>query len=186
MNFIWSCIIIISIVFAFITGNIKQINDLILTSAYDSLISFGLIASNLILWNGILEIGLNNGFLNLIAKLIKPLVKPIFRTKNEEILKYTSLNIACNMFGLSAASTPFALKALTLMDLENNNMHKETKDMATLTIINVCGASLIPSSLLTLLANYNATKTPLIIFYVILFSFFTTFILVLMDRIFRK
>ena len=183
MTYIWSSIIILSIIFSIITGNVININNVILTTSFDALKSFAFIASNIILWSGILEVCVDSGMMKYISYLIKPIIRPLFRTKNEEVLDLSSANFACNIFALGSAAAPFAIKAMKILDEENENKHKETKDMATLVIINACGFTLLPTSLMALRANFNAQNNNLVVIYIIVISFFTTLIMIIINKV---
>ena len=183
MTYIWSFIIIVSIVFSLITGNAMNINNVILTTSFDALKSFAFIASNIILWSGILEVCVDSGMMKYISYLIKPIIKPLFKTKNEEILELISANLACNIFALGSAAAPFAIKAMQLLDIENEEKKKDSKDMATLVIINACGFTLIPTSLMSLRANFDASNSNIVVIYIIIISFVTTLIMLVINKV---
>jgi len=186
MNYIWSILIILSIIFSVIFGNVKEINNVILTSSFETLKSFGMIAGNVILWSGILEVCVDSGLLKHITFFIKPLIRPLFKTKDEETIEFISANFACNVFALGSASTPFAIKAMLKLQEENENKNKESKDMATLIILNACGFTLIPTSLMALRANYNGTNNELVTILIIVVSLFTTIIMLGVNYLVNK
>ena len=186
MNYIWSILILLSIVFSVITGNVIEINNIILTTAYEALKTYGLIASNIILWSGILDVCIDSGVMKYLTFFVKPFIRKLFTTKDEETLDCISANIACNIFALGSAATPFAIKAMVKLQDENPNKNKESKDMATLIIINVCGFTILPTSLISLRANFNSNENGIVLFYVLLFSFVTTIIMLVIDRLVRK
>ena len=159
---------------------------MILTTSFDALKTFGFIASNIILWSGVLDVCISSGTLKYMTFFIKPIVKRLFKTKNPETIDCISANIACNIFALGSASTPFAIKAMNNLQEENLNKNKESKDMSTLVIINVCGFTIIPTSLMSLRANYNSNLNGLVLLYILLFSFVTTVIMLCLNRVFRK
>jgi spore maturation protein A len=183
MSYIWSFIIIISIVFSIFTGRIVEINNVILTTAFEALKTYGMVASNIILWSGILEVCISSGVMKYLTFFVKPFIRKLFKTKDELTLDCISANIACNIFALGSASTPFAIKAMTRLQEENPDKSKESKDMATLIIINVCGFTIIPTSLISLRANYNSNENGLVLFYVLLFSFVTTVIMLIINKV---
>ena len=186
MSYIWSILILISIIFSIITGNVVSINNVILTTSYEALKTYGLIASNIILWSGILDVCIDSGVMKYLTFFVKPLVRKFFTTKDEETLDCISANIACNIFALGSASTPFAIKAMSRLQDENPDKNKESKDMSTLIIINVCGFTILPTSLISLRANYNSEVNGLVLFYILLFSFITTIIMLVLDRVVKK
>lgn len=186
MSYIWSILIIGSIIFSIINGNIIEINNIILTTSFEALKTYGLVASNIILWSGVLEVCISSGVMKYLTFLIKPIIRKLFITKDEITLDCISANIACNIFALGSAATPFAIKAMTRLQEENDNKNKETKDMSTLIIINVCGFTILPTSLMSIRANYNSIENGIVLFYILLFSFVTTVVMLLLNKVVRK
>ena len=186
MSIIWSVLIISSIAFSLISGNVIQINNVILTTANDALKTYGFIASNIILWSGVLEVCIDGGVMKYLTFFLKPFIRKLFDTKDEETLDCISANIACNIFALGSASTPFAIKAMSKLQDENKKKDRESKDMATLVIINACGFTIIPTSLISLRANYDSTLNGIVLFYILIFSFITTVIMLIINRVCRK
>ena len=183
MSYIWSFIIIISIVFSIFTSNISNINNVILTTSYEALKTFGMVASNIIMWSGILEVCISSGVMKYLTFFLKPFIRKLFKTTDEHTLDCISANIACNIFALGSASTPFAIKAMTRLQEENPNKEKESKDMATLIIINVCGFSILPTTLMSLRANYDSLESGIVWFYILIFSFLTTIIMLIINKV---
>lgn len=186
MSIIWSIIIILSILFSVLSGNVLQINNVILTTSYEALKTYGLIASNIILWSGVLEVCIDGNVMKYLTFFVKPIIRKLFDTKDEETLDCISANIACNIFALGSAATPFAIKAMTKLQDENRFKEKESKDMATLIIINVCGFTIIPTSLISLRANFESELNGLVLFYVLIFSFITTIIMLVINKVGRR
>ena len=186
MSIIWSIIIILSILFSVLSGNVLQINNVILTTSYEALKTYGLIASNIILWSGVLEVCIDGNVMKYLTFFVKPIIRKLFDTKDEETLDCISANIACNIFALGSAATPFAIKAMTKLQDENRFKEKESKDMATLIIINVCGFTIIPTSLISLRANFESELNGLVLFYVLIFSFITTIMMLVINKVGRR
>lgn len=186
MSKIWSILIIVSITFALINGDVVNINNIILKTSFDTLKKFGLIASNIILWSGILEVCIDGDIMKYLTFFIKPIIRKLFITKDEETLDCISANIACNIFALGSAGTPFGLKAMENLQKENLNKLNESKDMATLIIINICGFTIIPTSLIGIRANYDSINNSLVLYYIVIFSFITTLIMLLINKVVQK
>ena len=183
MSYIWSFLILLGIIFSLISGNVIEINNVILKTSYESLKTFGLIASNIILWSGVLEVCISSGVMKYLTFFVKPIIRKLFKTKDELTLDCISANIACNIFALGSAATPFAIKAMTLLQEENPKKDRESKDMTTLIIINVCGFTMLPTSLISLRANYDSNENGIVIFYILLFSFLTTVVMLLINKV---
>jgi spore maturation protein A len=185
MTVIWTIIVVSSIIFSIINGNVVEINNVILTASFDALKTYAMIAANMILWSGILEVCIHTGMIKYLSFLVRPLIKPLFKTKNEEIIDLISANITCNIFALGSASAPFGIKAMKMLE-EESGMKKETSDMATLIIINACGFTLIPTSLMALRANFNSNESNIVIFYIIVLSLATTVIMLIINWVGRR
>ena len=184
MNLIWSIIVLLSIFYFIFSGNVIELNNVILNTSFDTLKSYGLIASSIILWSGILEVATSSNTIKYLTIFVKPFVKMIFKTKDDDTIELLSANITCNIFALGAASTPFALKALNKLKEESNGM--ESYDMSALLIINSCGFTLIPTSLLTLRSNFNSDLSALVIILIIIVSLFTTTVMLIINRLVKK
>lgn len=150
VNVIWCFLIVISIIYSLITGNISSINDEILISGKSA---FNLIITMLevtVLWTGILRIAEKSGLLRKFAKLISPVLKKLFPTvpQGHESLDYISSNVAANMMGLGSAATPFGLKAMKSLQEINPNKKEASDAMITFLILNTSGVTLIPTTVI--------------------------------------
>ena len=88
MSYIWSILIIVSIIFSLISGNVIEINNVILTTAYEALRTYGLIASNIILWSGVLDVCVDSGVMKYLTFFVKPFIRKLFITKDELTLDW--------------------------------------------------------------------------------------------------
>ena len=67
-------------------------------------------------------------------------------------------NLAANLLGVGNAATPMALRALEKMQKNNPQKDVATGDMITLTVLNTCSVTLIPSTLLALRRAAGASR----------------------------
>ena len=71
LNIIWPIFIIISIIYAIISGNLKILN-LAITSSTESVVSLTLtLIGTTCLWSGLIEIASNTNIINYLKKQIK-------------------------------------------------------------------------------------------------------------------
>ena len=77
--------------------------------------------------------------------------------KSGEGLEEICANLAANLLGVGNAATPMALRALEKMQKNNPTPEVATGDMITLTVLNTCSVSLIPSTLLALRQQAGAS-----------------------------
>ncbi|MBR2220731.1 MAG: hypothetical protein IJ975_01160, partial [Clostridia bacterium] len=63
-------------------------------------------------WLGILEIVDATGLGARLARLLRPLIRKLFKINDPETEKYIALNMSSNILGLGNASTPMGIKAM--------------------------------------------------------------------------
>jgi len=139
-------------------------------------------------WLGIMKIGEKSGAVQILAKLVSPLMKRLFPSVPAEHPAMGSMlmNISANMLGLDNAATPLGLKAMK--ELQEINPEKDTASDAQILflVLNASGLTLIPVSIMTYRAKLGAAN-PADIFLPILFAtFFSTVAGILVTAFFQK
>lgn len=160
LNILWPIFIIISFIYACISGNMENINTGIFESCKSavnlSITFFGTIT----LWSGIMKIAQDSSLSEKMSKLLSPFIKFLFPEikKTEPVHKEISLNIIANMLGLGNAATPLGLKAM--QSLQNTNPTKDTlsNSMAMLVLINTASLQLIPTTIIAIRHSLNSTN----------------------------
>ena len=160
---IWSLFIIIGIFVCALNGRLDILNKEILNSAKNSFDIILNLFPVLTLWLGLVNIAQKSGLLNKLSNILKPILKLIFPEipKNHESLSLISSNFITNLFGLSSASTPLGLKAISSLQTLNRNKEKASKSMITFLVLNTTGLTLIPTTIISLRVLYgsiNPTK----------------------------
>lgn len=163
MNYIFTFLILISIICAIINNRLDVAIDEMLKSATHAVqISFSLIGI-MAFWLGIVKIAQNSGLMELFSKLVKkPLVFLMPDLKeNSNALSNVALNISANALGLSNAATPFGIKAMNNMQEKNPNKNVATNSMCMFLAINTAGFQIVPAVVIAILsANgmFNPTQ----------------------------
>lgn len=185
INKIWGFFIIFGLIFSCITGNLDSINSEILSCAKLSLDMIIKILPVMALWLGIMNIASKSGLLAKFSSLIYPILSKIFPEipKNHESFSYISSNIIANMFGLGNAATPFGLKAMKSLQELNSKKNEATRSMITFMVINTCGLTLIPTTVISLRMMYNSNNPTNIILPCIIVTFTSLFIGLIIDRL---
>lgn len=160
---IWSLFIIIGIFVCALNGRLDILNKEILNSAKNSFDIILNLFPVLTLWLGLVNIAQKSGLLNKLSNILKPILKLIFPEipKNHESLSLIASNFITNLFGLSSASTPLGLKAISSLQTLNRNKEKASKSMITFLVLNTTGLTLIPTTIISLRVLYgsiNPTK----------------------------
>lgn len=187
INKIFGFLIIIGIIFSFVTGNQNEIINQILGSADTSFNMITKIFPLMALWLGIMNIAQASGLLDKFTKLLKPLLKFLFPTipPNHESLNYISANMLANMFGLGNASTPMGIKAMkSLQSLNNSDTASDS--MITFLMLNTIGFTIVPTTIISLRMAYKSVNPSSIIPLCLLTSCLSLIFGILINVLFRK
>lgn len=128
-------------------ARLRAINDAAVTFAQTAFtIVIGLVGG-LTLWLGLLKIAEDSGLVNLIVRVIRPLIGPLFPgvPKESPALGLITLNVAANMLALGNAATPIGIKAMQELQKLNPVKDTATNAMVMLLAINTAGVTLLPS-----------------------------------------
>lgn len=165
ISIVWTFLIVIGIVYSFLTGNIDTINQSILTSAGKALELILSLLPTIVLWTGIMKIAEDAGMLEKFANFLKPILSKLFPRipKNNPSLGYIASNIAANMLGLGSAATPFGLKAMDELQKINPKKDTASTSMITFLVLNTAGVTIIPTTIIAIRLAYNSSNPSAII-----------------------
>ena len=163
LNIIWPLFFIISIIFAFLSGNIQNLNNAIFDGANSAIETTLTLLGSLCLWNGIMNIAMKTSFVKKTSKIIKPIIKFLFPEveNDEKIYKEISMNVIANILGLGNAATPLGLKAIKSMQKKNKNKKELSNSMIMLIVLNTASLQIIPTTVIAIrnsLESKNPTK----------------------------
>ena len=186
VNYIWACFIIIGIIYSLITNNLATINTEIINATTSSIDMIFKILPIMCLWLGLMNIAKTSGLLDLFSKKITPLLSFVFKEipKDHEALGLIASNIAMNMLGLGNAATPFGLKAMKSLQELNKTKDTATRSMITFLVINTSSVTIIPTTVISFRLLNGATNPTDIVLATIITTFISTFIALILDRIF--
>ena len=184
INYIWFIFLLLGVIFGII-------NKIDLTT---SMISSGTKAINMILsivplmclWLGTMKIAESSGLLDIISKKLSKIVRVIFPEipDGDPSISYISSNIVMNMLGLGNAATPFGLKAMTRLKELNNNSDIASRSMITFLVINTSSVTIIPTTVISLRIASGSNNPTEIMTACIITTFLSSFIGLLIDRLF--
>lgn len=112
LNIVWPIFIIISIIFAIISGNLGNLNSAMLQST-DTAVNLCLtLVGTMCLWSGIMKIASNTSVIEKITRILNPLIQFLFPhlKKGSKVYKEISMNMVANILGLGNAATPLRNK----------------------------------------------------------------------------
>ena len=182
MNIIWTTLMILSLIILLFTAPDLIISTMISESKNVVSLCINLLAIYAV-WMGILEIVEKTGLSEKLAKLLSPIIKKLFRLKDEKHIKYIALNISANFLGLGNAATPSGIKAVKSM---KNDMKHTNFAMLMLLIVNSTSLQLLPTTAIGLRVNANSANPTDIIIPTIIASAVATIISVLIFILIKK
>ncbi len=158
MNYIWGILMILSVVCALMTGRINQLSDSVLTGAAESVKFVISILGMMAFWTGIMKIAEESKVTDILAKILSPILKVLFKEKNtsSSAFKAICMNITANLLGLGNAATPFGIKAMKEMQKSNPHPDTATNSMIMFIIVNTASLQLIPTFLCALRQQHGA------------------------------
>ena len=165
LNILWPIFIILSFIYALVTGKVNEVNNGIFTSLTDAVELSITFLGTISLWNGIMEIAKRTSLIEKLTKFLRPLIRFLFpELKNNETAKQEiSMNMIANILGLGNAATPLGLKAMKTMQKENKRKDTLSNSMMMLIVINTASIQLIPTNVIAIRTSLNSVNPTSII-----------------------
>ena len=194
LNYIWTAFFVIAFIVALVRlifwGDF-EVFPAMMDSTFSSSktafeISLGL-TGVLSLWLGVMKIGEKGGVVNVLARLLSPLFVRLFPDvpKGHPVTGSIFMNIAANMLGLDNAATPLGLKAMEQLQEINPKKDTASNPMIMFLVLNTSGLTLIPVSILVYRAQLGAAQPTDVFIPILLATFFSTIMGVLITSIFQ-
>lgn len=185
INYLWFSFILIGVLYSIIKGDTNLSNNLLSSgkSAIDMIIN---LVPLMCLWIGTMKIAEKSGLLNVISNKLSKIIRIIFPEipKGDPAISYISSNIVMNMLGLGNAATPFGIKTMKELKRLNNNKDIASRSMITFLVINTSSVTIIPTTVISLRMLNGSSNPSNIIGVTIITTFLSTFIAILLDRLF--
>ena len=165
INYIWFFLIFCGILVGLLSGNGETISKAIINSSSNTVTFIIELTGIMCFWCGVMKVAENSGLTEKISKLLKPVLKLIFKeaAKDERALGAIVMNLTANMMGLSNAATPFGIKAMEEMDRLNRDKETASNDMALFLVLNATCIQLVPSTIISIRAACNSANPGIII-----------------------
>ncbi|HLR01412.1 MAG TPA: nucleoside recognition domain-containing protein [Virgibacillus sp.] len=185
VNIIWAGMAIIGIIYAMFNGTMNEVSEAIFTEAKEAVtLSIGLI-SILVFWLGIMRIAEKASILNVMARIMRPVVVKLFPDipKDHPAMGYILSNIAANLFGLGNAATPMGIKAMEQMKTLSQS-NTASRSMITFLALNTSGLTIVPTTVIAIRMQYGSTSPTEIVVTTILATIVSTMSAIMLDRLF--
>lgn len=165
LNILWPIFILLSFIYALISGKINEVNNGIFSSVQDAVELSITFLGTICLWNGLMEIVKRTTLIEKLTKLLRPLVHFLFPElkKNETAKQEISMNMIANILGLGNAATPLGLKAMKTMQKENPKKDTLSNSMMMFIVLNTASIQLIPTNVIAIRSSLNSQNPTSII-----------------------
>lgn len=195
LNYLWSGMILIGILFAAFSGKMSDITIAALDSSKEAVTLCITMMGVMSFWTGLMEIAEKSGILKTAADCLSPLIHFLFPElpKDHPAEKPIAANIIANILGLGWAATPAGLKAMEdLAQLEEKrrqtgylkNVPKDTasNEMCTFLILNISSLQLIPVNMIAYRSQYGSASPAAVVGPAVLATLVSTFAAVVFCR----
>ena len=145
MSYIWTGMVLLSVLCAAVTGNQTALSASVLDGAQSGITLALSIAGALCLWSGVGKVLEKGGITALLARWMKPLLQHLFPSSRDDSALAGSLsgNLCANLLGLGNAATPMGIDAVRRMAHGDT---VATDEMCRLIVLNTASIQLIPAN----------------------------------------
>ena len=146
MAWVWSGMVILSLIFGLLTGNLDAVSAAALEGA-GSAVKLGIsMAGVLCLWSGVMEVMNASGLSAGLARAFRPLLRRLLpeAAQDPETLAAVSANVSANLLGLGNAATPLGLEASRLMARRSPGVASDS--LCMFVVCNTASIQLIPTT----------------------------------------
>ena len=177
LNYLWSGMILIGILFAAFSGKLPDITTAALDSSKEAVTLCITMMGVMSFWTGLMGIAEKSGILKTATVRLSPLIHFLFPDLPQEhpANEYIATNMIANVFGLGWAATPAGLEAMEeLQKLEEDRrlgkaagpVRKRgvaSNEMCTFLIVNISSLQLIPVNIIAYRSQYGSVDPTAVI-----------------------
>lgn len=158
MSWIFTGILLISLVFAVLLGNGQALSAAVTQGAASGITLALSLSGSICLWTGLGKLMEAIGLNEKLAALLKPLLHRLFPSAktNRALAGALSGNICANFLGLGNAATPMGIRAVQLMK-DPRQPDRASNQMCRLIVLNTASIQLIPANVAAVRASLGCT-----------------------------
>lgn len=156
MNYVWSALIISSLLFGAANGRLQETMQAGLEGAASAITVLLSFAGMMCFWSGILKIAEESGAARLCEKLLSPIIRRLF--PKAKARGHITMNIIANLLGMGNAATPAGISAMQELDEENGKSPYPSCEMSRFAVLNTASLQLFPTTIIGILASFGDTN----------------------------
>ena len=182
----WTFMMLASILVLLVVNPSTMLSEMLSASAEALELCIELCAVYCVLL-GIIQLVEASGLGEKLSKLLRPLIKKIFKVEKPETQKLIAMNVSANMLGIGNAATPMGINAMQALD---DGSGKANFAMIMLIVVNATSIQLLPTTVIGLRATAGSANPADIILPTIIATICTTLsgiiFVILIDKIIKK
>ena len=147
MTWLWSGMVVLSVIFGLATGQLDAVSEAALSGASSAVELSLTMAGVLCLWSGVMEIMNVCGISGGLARLFRPLLRRLLpqASRDSETLAAVSANVSANLLGLGNAATPLGIQAARRMARGCDGIASD--ELCLLVVLNTASIQLLPATI---------------------------------------
>ena len=147
MSFIWTGIVLVSLVAAIITGHSEALSSAISQGAQSGITLVISLAGSICLWSGVGKLMEKSGVTNMLSAILRPVLGRLFPSTREDAILagHLSANVCANLLGLGNAATPMGILSAKRLALRTDN-GIAGDELCRLIVLNTASIQLIPAT----------------------------------------
>ena len=159
MSWIFTGILLISTIFALLTGNGAALAAAVPQGAQAGITLAISLAGSICLWSGIGNLMEAVGATDSLSKFLSPLLHRLYpgTKKNKALAQDLSANICANILGLGNAATPMGIRAAKRM-IDPSRPGIATDELCRLVVLNTASIQLIPANVAAIRAGLGCSS----------------------------
>lgn len=149
MSFIWTGMVLFSLLFALPGGCAGAVSAAALEGAASGVRLSLSLAGTLCLWSGLVKVMEQAGLDRKLARLLSPLLRRLFPEagKDEQTMGSICANVSANLLGLGNAATPLGIEAVRRM---KGGADTASNELCRLVVMNTASIQLLPTTVAAL------------------------------------
>lgn len=147
MSWVWSGMVVLSLVFGGLFGRLDGVANAALEGARSAVELSLSMAGVMCLWSGVMEVMNVCGISGGLAKAFRPVLRRLLpeSSRDEETLAAVSANVSANLLGLGNAATPLGIRAAKRMARGCHGT--ASNELCLLVVLNTASIQLLPATI---------------------------------------
>ncbi len=104
-------------------------------------------------WLSVLNMVQKTGIDKYLTRMLKPIIRKIFKRESDETYNWIALNISADMLGMGGVATKAGIKAIESM---KGDVDRATDNMILMLVVNATTIQIVPSTIIAIRASHGA------------------------------